>query len=88
MKIMNQNKLTEMLAWFTVPRILVLVSKYPIYSEMRNFLTKIKDWAFRETRKWVEHMLINLIYEFPFPGDQYQVKSNFWRMDLKNEKQK
>ena len=62
-----------------MPKVIVLISKYPIYEDMEEFLKKIKlcltDW----TSVSFESMILNLIYEFPHPGDKHIVQSNFWK---------
>ena len=62
----------------STPKLLVLVSMYPVYNQMKVFLTKLKDQIMRATVCPVENLLINLIYEFPHPGEKYEVVSNFW----------
>ena len=85
-KIMNSNfKKSETIAKNKVPndkiklpKLLVLVSKYPIYKDMERFLKKIKSYCFDITSVPIERMITNLVYEFPHPGFKYIVKSSFW----------
>ena len=62
-----------------VPKILVLVSKYPIFEDMEEFLKKIKIGLTDCTSVPFESMILNLVYEFPHPGEKYLIHSNFWR---------
>ena len=68
-----------------LPKLLVLVSKYPIYKDMEEFLKKIKLNLTEYTMVPMESMILNLVYEFPHPSDKYFVESNFWRIAKKNE---
>lgn len=61
-----------------LPKLIVLVSKYPIYKDMDIFLKIIESHCFNSTSIPLENMVMNLIYEFPHPGSQYIIKSNFW----------
>jgi hypothetical protein len=62
-----------------LPKLIVLVSKYPIYKDMTEFLRKIKSMCSEYTKTPIEYMITNLIYEFPHPSDKYIVRSEFWR---------
>ena len=61
-----------------LPKILVLISKYPIYKDLEQFLTKIETHCMNNTSIPLERMITNLIYEFPHPGFKYIVKSKYW----------
>lgn len=67
------------------PKLLVLISKYPIYREMGEFLRKIKSVCVDPTNIPIEIMVNNLIYEFPHPGIKYIVNSEFWRTKEKSK---
>lgn len=67
-----------------MPKLLVLVSKYPIYKDMEKFLRKIKALCSEYTNIPLESMVINLVYEFPHPGEKYIVKSDLWRSKSKS----
>lgn len=67
-----------------LPKLLVLVSKYPIYKDMEEFLKKIKENCTEYTNVPLETMVLNLVCEFPHPGDKYIVQSSFWRGKRKN----
>lgn len=69
-----------------LPKLLVLVSKYPIYREMEQFLKNIKEQCAEFTTIPYEKMILNLIYEFPHPGEKYLVKTKFWRNNKQSKK--
>ena len=66
------------------PKLLVLVSKYPIYDDMKEFLEVIRNNCSDYTTMQLERIIANLIYEFPHPGNKYIVKSNFWSRNKRN----
>jgi hypothetical protein len=68
-----------------LPKILVLVSKYPIYKDMEEFLRKIRSICLEFTNVPLESMIMNLVFEFPHPGEKWIVKSEFWRNKRKSD---
>ena len=68
-----------------LPKLIVLVSKYPIYKDMEKFLKKLERHCFNCTSIPLESLVMNLVYEFPHPGYKYIVKSNFWGYKEKNK---
>ena len=63
-----------------LPKLLVLVSKYPIYKDMEKFLKRIKLNLTEFTNVPFESMILNLVYEFPHPGEKYLIQSKFWNL--------
>lgn len=65
---------------------------YPIYHQMKNFLIQIKGTMEVQDKVPFEWMMINLLYEFPHPGENAQIFSRFWKqidmyLDLNPEQQ-
>ena len=79
--IMTENKVDN--RRIKLPKLLVLVSKYPIYEDMEEFLKRMKVCLNEYTSVPLESMVVNLIYEFPHPGDKYLIQSNFWKSKKK-----
>ena len=73
---------------FNIPKLLIIASRYPIYSEMKNFLYNIINRIFSKTKYSVESMILNLIWDLPFPESKYRIKTDFWKMNLPNQKQR
>lgn len=66
-----------------LPKLLVLVSKYPIYKDMEKFLKRIKLNLTEFTNVPFESMILNLVYEFPHPCEKYIIQSKFWNLKRK-----
>ena len=72
------------------PKLLVLVSKYPIYTEMSNWLNQLYKNVTNEKegcKYTIESMLANLIYTFPHPDRLLRVGTPFWEGSKHKEKE-
>ena len=67
------------------PKLLVLVSKYPIYDQMKEFLEVIRNNCSDYSSVQLERIIANLVYEFPHPGEKFIIKSNFWSRNKRNQ---
>lgn len=79
--ILNDNKVDN--KRIKLPKLLVLVSKYPIYEDMEEFLKRIKVWLTEYTSVPLESMILNLVYEFPHPGEKSLIQTSFWKSKKK-----
>lgn len=72
-------------AYASTPKLLVLVSMYPIYNQMGRFLNMIQSLIMAQTLCPIENILINLIFEFPHPGEKFVCISEFWKAANKHQ---
>jgi hypothetical protein len=57
---------------------------YPIHNLMESFIQQIKEKIMKKTLVPFENLLINLLFEFPHPGDSFLVQSHFWKRNMKS----
>ena len=74
----TKRKNDRNMASIYTPKLIVLVSMHPIYNQMKNFLEGIRIMIMNETLWSIENLLLNLIYEFPHPGEKLLWISEFW----------
>jgi hypothetical protein len=66
-----------------VPKILVLISKKPIYSIMEKWLVTIRKSMEISTHIPIENIIKNLVFECPQLELDYRLNSNIWNIDHK-----
>jgi hypothetical protein len=64
-----------------IPKIITLVSRRPMYSEMKNCLNLLLNRVGLEHDIPLENMVKNLIYETTFLKPEFRFNSDFWTMN-------
>lgn len=65
-----------------VPKIIVLVSKRALYSEMHQQLQILYGRMFTPSRVPLENMIKNLIFEIPNPKKNQLIMVDYWKIKL------
>lgn len=63
-----------------IPKVITLVCRKPMYSEMKKYLRTIYERTIASSDIPLENMLKNLIFETTYLRPNYILSSDFWNM--------
>ena len=76
----NKKKSGEKVRRIVIPKIITLISKQPLFTQMRFFIDTLYKRTFKESQIPLENIIKNLVFETSNINPSNHVISSFWKV--------